>query len=239
MPTHRRAAAAPPPETLDDLLERLAALEDATGPRDGTRWYTRLYREATGEVAGALRAGDMEDPAFLERLGVVCGAAYLGAVEDARRRRTLGRAWAPLFEARRRRLVAPLQFAIAGLNAHVNHDLAVGLAATWPELGSEPDDDGPQRRDFNRLNALIERAEGRVKEWLVTGAIAELDTAFGDVDDVAATWSVGRARDAAWTNGALLWHVRGRHALAGAFELGLARSAGLAGRLLLVPTALG
>jgi Family of unknown function (DUF5995) len=33
----------------------------------------------------------------------------------------------PLFDARHDRRTAPLQFALAGMNAHISHDLAIGV----------------------------------------------------------------------------------------------------------------
>jgi hypothetical protein len=224
--------------TLEDVLARLGALEAALPPTDGVKWFTRLYQEATRDVVGALNADTMEDPGFLDRLGTFCGASYLEAFDMAGQGHRVPRAWQPLFETRRRQTVAPLQFAIAGINAHVNRDLALGLVATCGRSGLEPDHDSPQYRDFERLNDLIARAQERTKEWLLTGAVEELDRVFGDVDDVVANWSVTRARDAAWTHGTVLWHLREDRWLTGPYVLALERTVGLAGRLLLVPTAI-
>jgi hypothetical protein len=56
------------------------------------------------------------------------------------------------------------------------------------------------------------------------------------VDDVVAMWDVGRARDAAWTNGQALWALRDEAPLASQFLLALDRMVGLASRGLLMPS---
>ena len=55
------------------------------------------------------------------------------------------------------------------------------------------------------------------------------------IDDVVAMWDVGRARDAAWTNGQALWALRDEPQLASDFLEVLDRMVGLASRGLLVP----
>ena len=52
-------------------------------------------------------------------------------------------AWRPLFASAERRGILPLQFAFAGMNAHINRDLPVALVETWGELGLEPRAGGP------------------------------------------------------------------------------------------------
>ena len=50
----------------------------------------------------------------------------------------VSKAWAPLFARKDERGILALQFAIAGMNAHINNDLAHALVLTWHELGLEP-----------------------------------------------------------------------------------------------------
>jgi Family of unknown function (DUF5995) len=73
-----------------------------------------------------------------------------------------------------------------------------------------------------------------VKGRFVTGELAKLDTALGQVDDCVAMWTVGRAREAAWVNAAL-WALRDTPRLNSKFLLTLDRMVGFAGRGLLRP----
>ena len=79
------------------------------------------------------------DPAFLERLDVVFANLYFDAVEaghaDPRR---VPSAWRPLFECRNQSGILPIQFALAGMNAHINRDLPAGIVASFMATMARP-----------------------------------------------------------------------------------------------------
>jgi len=166
------------------------------------------------------------------RLDVRFANLYFRALEDP------PRAWTPLLEARGQPGVAPIQFALAGMNAHINRDLPLALVQTCGELGIELHRDGPEHADFVAVNALLVATEARVKRDFLTGDLAIADEALGEVDDVIAMWNVERARDAAWTNAEMLSSLQRSPALADAFLLALDRMVGFAGRGLLHPVGL-
>jgi hypothetical protein len=233
-----QARPTPAVNSVSDLIDELRSLESALSAGNGVKWFVRLYREVTEALALELGAGDLEDPAFLELLVLVYGNSVLNVCEDMERRsQRIARAWAPLFERRHDHRVAPIQFALAGLNAHTNHDVPIGLVHACRTTEIVPDSDGPQYRDYMKMTTLLGRTTSQVKEWLVTGALEEVDEAFGDVDDAIAMWSLQRARQAAWTSGEVLWALRDNDRLTVAYVSVMDRMAGFAGRGLLVPTA--
>jgi hypothetical protein len=124
------------------------------------------------------------------------------------------------------------------MNAHINRDLPVALVSTCGELGIDLAELSPEHADFERVNALLDRVETRIKPAYLTGPVGLLDRLLHRVDhldDVLAMWDVRRARDAAWTNGQALWALRAEPGLRDRFLLALDRMVGLAGRGLLVP----
>ncbi len=95
---------APLPGRVDDVVERLQAIEEALPERDGVRAFTALYRAVTEAVDERVRPGNFADARFTRWLDVVFANLYLRAL----RAHVLGpkrppRAWAALFEARSRR----------------------------------------------------------------------------------------------------------------------------------------
>jgi Family of unknown function (DUF5995) len=234
-----RARPTPAVNSVTDLIDELRSLEGALSPGNGVKWFVRLYREVSEALSLELSAGDLEDPVFLELLVLVYGNSVLNVCEDMERRSArIARAWAPLFERRHDHRVAPIQFALAGLNAHTNHDVPIGLVHACRSTGIEPDSDGPQYRDYMKMTTLLKRTTEQVKQWLVTGALEEVDETFGDVDDAIAMWSLQRGRQAAWTSGEVLWALRDNDRLTVAYVSVMDRMAGFAGRGLLLPTAL-
>jgi hypothetical protein len=229
--------------TIADVLARMEALDAQLGADDGVRWFNRLYLEVTRRVAAFDKGGPQASPGFLERLDVAFADLYFTALDAAGDGAALPdrypyHAWKPLFEARRRRDVAPVQFALAGMNAHINHDLALGICAVCIERGVKPREGSPEHTDYQAVNPLIADAEESVKQWLLTGALKELDREFHSVDDVVAVWSVVRARAAAWKRAEVLWHLRDEPRLRDDYAEVNDRAVELTGRAMLVPVGL-
>jgi hypothetical protein len=125
---------APPSTSIDDVLARMDAIADALPPTDGIACFNRLYRRTTENIRAFALAGKFADAAGLERLDVVFANLYFGGVAACLRGDAgAPRAWLPLVEQRAAPRVHPLQFAIAGMNAHINRDLAVALRDKFTE----------------------------------------------------------------------------------------------------------
>jgi hypothetical protein len=218
------------PDTVPEVIDRLESICRSLPAKDGVCCFTTLYLDVTRSVQAELVHERFAKPAFLSRLDVVFASLFLETFASA----APSRAWAPLFEQRRRRGIAPLQFALAGMNAHINRDLPVALVTCWQELGVE----AAAHSDYLRVNDLLARVEATVKQRYLSGWLSTVDRLVHRVDridDVVAMWDVRRARDAAWTNGQALWALRTQQELAARFLDTLDRSVGLAGRGLLQP----
>src|SRR5690242_2019842 len=183
----------------------MAVIERTLPSGDGVGYFNRMYRKVTEEIREAHRTQRFEDERFLERLDVVFANLYFEAVDCAAQGREIPPAWAPLFENRAKPHTAPIQFALAGMNAHINHDLPLAVDATCRELALSPQDDTPPCRDFMRVNLYLGEAEERVKAWFERSLLSEIDQAMGQTDDAFAMWSIRAARDLAWEHAKLLW----------------------------------
>jgi Family of unknown function (DUF5995) len=223
------------PAPLADVVARLRAVEASAKPADGVVCFARLYREVTESIANDLGTGAFAATPFLARLDAVFAELFFAVVDKRARPPS---AWAPLFADRARRGIAPLQFALAGMNAHINRDLPVAIVTTCEERGVEPRQDSPEHADFERVNDILVRVEAKVKASYLTGFVAAVDRILHRVDrldDIVAMWDVRVARDAAWTNAETLWSIRDDAGLREGFLATLDRTVGLAGRGLLVP----
>jgi hypothetical protein len=222
---------------VEDAVARMTAIEQALAPADGIACFNKLYLEVTKNVLAGLGQTTFAEPAFLAALDVSFANLYFAALSafEAGSPAT-PHAWAPLFQARGNGTIAPIQFALAGMNAHINRDLPVALDQTFAATGVAPSDESPQHADFERVNALLAATEKQVKEGYLDGLARTLDAEFDGVDDVVAMWSVTAARDAAWTNGEVMWRLRGLGPVAGAYLSALDRTVGFASRGLLVST---
>jgi len=228
--------------TVAEVLERLEEIDRALPPKDGVKWFNRLYLEVTQQVASSVPGLQQEAPGFLEALDVAFGNLYFAAFDAAGDGAPPAgypfHAWKPLFEARFATGVAPVQFALAGMNAHINHDLAIGICETCAARRTEPRDGSAEHDDYESVNSLIAKAEKKTKAWMMTGLLKELDLAFNPIDDVVAVWDVGKARDAAWVGAKVIWTLRAVPPLRDDYEEANDRAVGFAGRALLTPVGL-
>jgi hypothetical protein len=229
---------AEPATTIDGVIARMTALIELLPPGDGVGAFTRLYLDVTQAIAGEAEPGKFEDARFVRWLDVVFANLYFQALRSAFvGNAEVPKAWAPLLDARAAPGILPLQFALAGMNAHINRDLPLAVVKTCQERRIELRNDSPQYRDFRKIDSLLVLVEAQAKAELVTDALAQVDVALGEVDDVLAMWNVERAREAAWTNANALWALRILPHLRAEFEATLDSFVGFAGRGLLRPLA--
>lgn len=228
----RRAA------TIGEAADIMTALDGELSDTDGVKWFNRLYLHVTLAVRDEVSTTTFRDPEFLGTLDVLFANLYFDAVAaGCTNPASAPSAWRPLFECRGRRGIRPLQFALAGMNAHINRDLPEGIVAAYRATDGEPEEGSARHADFNRVNDLLEAVEAQIKVELSTGLVMIVDVAAGDVDDAIAMWKVRAARAAAWTNAQVLWALRPTPTLRTAFFSRLDSLTGFAGRGLLVPTA--
>jgi hypothetical protein len=224
--------------SIAEVVDIMAALERELSPSDGLWWFNRLYLRVTLAVRSAVTTTTFRDPAFIERLDVVFANQYFDAVAAGDTDpRAAPAAWRPLFECRRQPGILSIQFALAGMNAHINRDLPAGIVATYGATDGAPGPSGTRYDDFNRVNDLLEAVEAEIKSEFSTGIVALVDAAGGEADDAVAMWKVRRAREAAWTNAEVLWALRKTPGLRDAFFARLDGLTGFAGRGLLLPAA--
>jgi hypothetical protein len=229
-------ASAGPVDTMAAVSSRLRAIEAELDASDGLIWFNRLYARMTDEVIDHGRKHRFDDPVFVERLD--CHLADLYFVALAAHLSDPGSgpgAWAPLFQARSRRGILPVQLALAGVNAHINRDLPVALVTTFLELGRQPARDEPAHADYQRINLVLESVVSDTKAWAFEGSLDALDAAHGEVDDVLEMWSMRRAREAAWVASEVRWALRVSPLISRHHLDALDRMVGLAGRGLLRP----
>jgi hypothetical protein len=220
-------SAFPDDTTLEAVADAMAAQSFADN--DGVRHFNRLYTEVTREVARQLAAGAFEEPRFMTVLDMRFAELYLDAVGAPA---TAPRAWQVVFD-RRTQSLAPLRFALAGMNAHINRDLAIALDVTCTQLGGALDRDSPRHRDFVQINDILATLMAQAKAELFSPFDKLADIALGPLDDLCEAWSITIARDSAWTHGAVLHRLGPGPARDDALR-SMDRTAALIGRLLLL-----
>jgi hypothetical protein len=213
---------------LDGVLGRMRGLAAALPPDDGVAVFNGVYLAVTEEIARRLAAGEFAEPRTAAALAVRFARRYLDAVDGGPGARHAPDCWRVLLRRRHQRALHPLQFALAGINAHVGHDLPLAVVGTGRALGCGLPS---LRGDFDRVGEVLALVETRVREQLMPGPDA-LEAAE-PLTHLAGAWSLARAREGAWATARLLWLLRRHGDAAGECVELLDATVALAGRLLL------
>ncbi|MBT2394112.1 hypothetical protein J7E87_33085 [Streptomyces sp. ISL-1] len=215
---------------VDTVVERMHSFRSRWPAADGVAVFNRVYLAVTEEINRRIDGGEFPDRRAAVTLDVLFARRYLMAVDAVAAGRRPPACWRPLFQYRRHPGVRPLQFALAGINAHIGHDLALAVVDACRALGCEPAD---LEGEFDRVGDILTLLEERIREDLMPGP--DLLEIADPLTHLLGSWSLDRAREGAWSAARLLWSMRELPDLAEEFTERLDSGVGLVGRFLLTP----
>lgn len=218
-----------PVSSIGEVAGRLAAVRDhmtavsEAGERDGIACFARLYTIITETVD----AQPFTDRAFLVRLDVEFASRFFAALlAYARDPRSAPARWRLLFDRRTDRSVTPVRFAAAGVNAHINYDLAAALLATWPAYPPT----AARQGDYDAVNeAFAVRMDGLRELFASPLSSGVFDGAANRLGDLL----VRGTRTLAWDLAADVWAAPDRPAAAAALDRRLDEVTAAVGAVLL------
>jgi hypothetical protein len=178
-------------------------------------------------------------PLRIVRLDVLFRRLYLNALKAALTPgQTAPHCWPVFFNARHNARLARIQFALAGMNAHIDHDLSLAVVGTCGGFGAEPQHLSPVYQDYTRVNPLLNGLIDQSKHALMVGLPGDAIPDVGRLEDLVGAFGIASAREIAWTNSKLFRHARQIPFLSQRFLAGLDRAATVAGTVLLTPVSL-
>ena len=208
-------------------------LDSAMAPNDGLKWFNLLYLKVTQQVRNTPPQDGWKDPAWLTRLDVIFANLYFAALADFLAGKPTPSSWQALFEARERAGIDRIQFALAGMNAHINHDLSFALLRIDDEMHQGFNPKTPEHQDYEHVNGLLEAVLPQALQFLATGILGQMIQDTDKIGKLLAVWNVRVARDLAWDFAA---HLHGLSGLLRDFAIkSQDKFTGAIGRMLLVP----
>ena len=229
------AAVQPTPQSISDVVGILEAIEVAAADADGLKWFKLLYLQVTQAVEARVNSGGFADSAWIAELDVRFARYYFAAVESSLSGANTPGCWQALFDRRSQAQIARIQFAFAGMNAHINHDLPQAIVATCETMGNSPQHGTIQYDDYTALNATLDSLIDAARQTLRVRLLGDALPPVSALDDTLAAWSVAAAREAAWNSAELLWRLADAPPIASAFMGTLDGLTALASKTLLVP----
>ena len=188
----------PAPATIADVIAQMQDIDALLADNDGLKWFNKLYLMVTQQVDVNPPDGGWQDPNWLLSLDVVFARYYFGAIRGYLAGTGIPSSWSAMFEVRFKADIDRIQFAVAGMNAHINHDLAQALTDVGAALNVTPAPSGPQHADYEAVNGLLNNLIPATLTMLASDALGVIAQDSGKVGRLLAFWNICRARDLAW-----------------------------------------
>lgn len=198
------AAVQSPANSVGDVLGIMRTIDATCIDGDGLKWFNWEYLQVTAAVEARIAGGGFIDPTWLSELDVQFARLYFRALEAALTGAPCPSCWQALFTRRDQTPIARIQFALAGINAHINHDLPEAIVAT----GQAPHHGTAQYNDYTDLNTTLDSLVDSAKRTLHVRLLGDPLPPVSHLEDLLAAWGVAAAREKAWNNAQLLWHLK-------------------------------
>lgn len=183
-------------QTIDEVLHILEVIiEQNKQQRNANGYFAALYYNVTAKVKEGIANGTFEDGARMERLDVHFANRYLEAYDSYSKQEPCSASWQTAFSSSTRFWPIVLQHLLAGINAHINLDLAIAAEKTCP--GNEIE---TLHNDFDKINEilseLVDEVESRLSAmWPFLKVLLKV---AGHMDTFLINFSMKKARDGAW-----------------------------------------
>jgi Family of unknown function (DUF5995) len=229
------AAVAVPPGTVPGVVGIMQTIASTCADTDGLKWFNGLYLQVTQAVQTRVNAQAFAQPAWVAALDVDFAGFYFAAIRAALTAGNAPGCWQSVFNLRNQPALARIQFALAGMNAHIDHDLPQAIVAICQSTGIAPAHGTPQYNDFTSLNATLDSLINQARQDLDVRLAGDALPPVTHLEDVLAAWSISAAREVAWNNAEVLWHLRDAPPVSATFMASVDLTTDAASKTLLIP----
>jgi hypothetical protein len=201
------AAVRSPARSIADVLRILRTIDASCVDVDGLKWFNWLYLNVTEAVEARVAHGGFSNLSWLADLDVRFAQLYFDALQSALAGGRCPGCWNAVFAVRGNTRVARLQFALAGMNAHINRDLPDAIVATCRATRTVPAHGTSQYADYTAVNSTLESLVETARTTLHVRLPGDPLPAVSHLEETVAAWKVSAAREAAWSNAEALWNL--------------------------------
>jgi hypothetical protein len=199
------AAATTPPQSIPEVIQVLQTIDATCVDGDGLKWFNWLYLAVTQAVENRVSAGGFNDPPWLAELDVRFAGLYFSALNAALTGAPCPGSWTAMFSRRDQTDLARIQFALAGMNAHINRDLPFAVVANCKARSTAPRHGAPQYNDYTALNTTLDGLIDMAKQRLNVRLLGDPLPAVSHLEDLIAAWDLTGFREGAWLHAESIW----------------------------------
>lgn len=181
--------------TISETAETLRSIALHTG--DARGYFAAMYARVTGQIASAIDDGRFDDGARMDRFATAFADYYVLASQGEV---TPPRCWTAAWDVADDKKLLIVQHLLLGINAHVNHDLALAVV----EMAVERGEIGSIRPDFNAVNDILgETYDEILGDLSLVARWATMASKLGGGD--AFNFSLRVAREQAWRSAVAMY----------------------------------
>ena len=223
-------------DSVAAVIDGLTALETALyAQQDRRAVFASAYLTMTREIEARVGGQGFNDPAWVGQYAIAFANLYRSAflAYESGSPDATPPPWRTSFDVAVHKRGLVIQDLLLGMNAHINHDLALSLV----EVSIDTDREA-RREDHFAVNEAIRHAVDAVQHRISEqyGRIYSIvDRVFEGVDEHTTVFSIEKARRNAWTSALSLADARSEAEREAALQAIVDRSNVIA-RLILLPT---
>jgi len=199
------AAVQATPQTIADVVAIMQTIDSLCVNGDGLKWFNLLYMQVTQAVEARVNAGNFINSAWMATLDVGFAGYYFRALQSSLSGQSAPGCWQTVFSRRDQTELARIQFALAGMNAHINHDLPQAVLDICKAGQTAPAHSTDQYNDFTALNTTLDGLIQQAEIDMHLRLLGEVLPPGCALDQQIAGFSMCAAREAAWDNAEILW----------------------------------
>ncbi|HEY7334588.1 MAG TPA: DUF5995 family protein [Bryobacteraceae bacterium] len=201
------AAVKTPPESISGALGLMRLIDGRCAENDGLKWFNWLYLQVTQAVEEKVNAGGYNDPAWLAELDVKFAALYFSSLYASLSGAACPGCWSAMLSARDQTRIARIQFALAGMNAHINRDLPIAIVSTCQAAGAAPQHGTPHYSDYTAINSTLNGLLDLAKKTLNVRLLGDPLPPVSHLEDTIAALDLAAFREKAWDTAENLWQA--------------------------------
>ena len=186
--------------SIDDVIKQLSAFESICMADDDLRGvFATAYLHITKSIQTELAGNAFRDKEWVESYLIRFGNLYREALVYYENGQTelIPKSWKFSFDLAAQKEGLIIQHLLLGINAHINHDLAIALF----DVKIDPDR-VDKYADHTKINEILEQATDTLKKEVsvkYAPILKRLDRKTGYVSDEVTNFSIPKARENAWS----------------------------------------
>lgn len=170
--------------------------------------FATAYLQITRAISNEIKEESFNDSKWSANYLVRFANLYREALlnYESNRSRHVPKSWKIAFDLAKKQEGFIIQHLTLGINAHINHDLALALNDVGIDSNREK-----KYQDHIRINHILEQATDNLKRSVsekYAPVLKRLDRGLGTVDDKITVFSISKAREHAWAMAVALSYAR-------------------------------